>query len=81
MKTFIVTIQYLEPCEGTTYTTAKTADEAKAKIEKLFSLRPGLKVCDVVESSVSQLELDMGGDDLELPDNDEHNGSAKRTVN
>ena len=67
LKTYIVTIQYLEPCEGTTYTTAKNPKEAAEKIEKLFSQRQGIRVCDVVETPMTQLELDMEAHEDEQP--------------
>lgn len=58
-KTFIVSLRYLEPVEGTSYITAPNEEVAREKAAKLFSWHKSFEIVDVVESSEPQMILDL----------------------
>ena len=58
-KTFIISLRYMEPVEGTSYITAKSEEAAREKAEKLFSWHQQFEIVDVTESTDSQLVLDL----------------------
>lgn len=58
-KTFIVSLRYLEPVEGTSYITAPNEGVAREKVAKLFSWHKNFEIVDVVESDEPQMILDL----------------------
>ena len=66
-KTFVVSLKYWDPVEGTAYFTADDEDDARAKALKLFAEHRDLEVVSVDESPVSQLEMDLSNEQSALP--------------
>lgn len=67
-KTFICSIRYMEPVEGTSYITAKSEEDAKEKAQKMFSWRNQFEVIAIEESPDSQMVLDMQAEAQEQMD-------------
>jgi len=58
-KTFIVSVNYLVPDGGTVYVTALSEDEARSRVEQLFSHFQGVNVVHCQETEQTQMELDL----------------------
>lgn len=58
-KTFIISLRYFDPVEGTSYVTAKSEEEAREKATKLFSWHKDFQIVDVTETDEPQMMLDL----------------------
>lgn len=58
-KTYVVSLKYWDPVEGTAYFTCDSPEEAREKCFELFKEHRDVEIVSIEESPISQLELDL----------------------